>query len=259
MMDEPSGRDCLLIIQCDSGHINLDLIACARYRIYDIRAKVLLNNSKQAGVTHVVFVINLPVKVAHPSFVGFQGDPWVSCHIDQLRPSKENAITPEMQEVSISDLFYGGLESEQQEFEQQTPHFSGASVNKESEQEELEKEQWKEEEIHNKEIIIEGEEDTENSYSLKKTLEEERETVKVEGNHLHKIPMRPKEKYTQCVRLNGCIQAAASRLQDSSSQNKQRIAERVRLLMSLVPHKPTFPLGEVSKYFIHNQNVFHRT
>ena len=106
-----SERPCLLIIQCDSGHINRDLIACARYRIYDKRANALLNRSKSHHVTHVVFIVHLPVQVFQSTFVGFQGDPWVSCHIDELRPSDTNAITLELaQGTRISRLFYGALE-----------------------------------------------------------------------------------------------------------------------------------------------------
>ena len=106
-----SERPCLLIIQCDSGHINRDLIACARYRIYDKRANALLNRSKSHHVTHVVFIVHLPVQVIQSTFFGFQGDPWVSCHIDELRPSDTNAITLELaQGTRISRLFYGALD-----------------------------------------------------------------------------------------------------------------------------------------------------
>ena len=49
--------------------------------------------------------------------------------------------------------------------------------------------------------------------------------------------------YTQCTRLNSCIQAAASRLQDST-KNKHRATKRVELLIQLIPQRPSFPLGE---------------
>ena len=100
----------LLIIQCDSGHINGDLIAYARYRIDDIRTKALLSRSSGSHVAYVVFVIHLPVKVAHSTFVGFKGDPWVSCHIDELRPSDKKVITfGVIKGVTISQLFYSEL------------------------------------------------------------------------------------------------------------------------------------------------------
>ena len=99
------------MIQCDSGHMNGDLIACARYRIYDERVKALDKNKIQhrVGVTHVLFIINLPHQVSSSSFVGFQGDPWISYHIDDLRPTSGNTIEP-LQAISatISELFIGG-------------------------------------------------------------------------------------------------------------------------------------------------------
>ena len=71
-----------------------DLIACARYRIYDMRAKALLQfSSGLSHTTHVLFIIHLPVQAVQSSFVGFQGDPWVSCHIDELRRSSEGTLT----------------------------------------------------------------------------------------------------------------------------------------------------------------------
>ena len=86
----------MLIIQCDSGHTDGDLIACARYHIYDMRAKALLHTEAQdISVAHVLFIIHLPVQAAGSSFVGIQGDPWVSCHIDELRQSSETTLTLE--------------------------------------------------------------------------------------------------------------------------------------------------------------------
>ena len=110
--DEGDDYDCLLVIQCDSGHMNSDLIACARYRIYDERVKALERNRIQNrnGVTHVLFIINLPHHVSRSSstFVGFQGDPWISVHIDDLRPPDGDSIEP-LQAITttISELFIG--------------------------------------------------------------------------------------------------------------------------------------------------------
>ena len=99
------------MIQCDSGHINGDLIACARYRIYDERVNALEKNKLQGrgGVTHVLFIINLPHYVSGSSFVGFQGDPWISAHIDDPRPSHGDTIEPvHAMSAKISELFIGG-------------------------------------------------------------------------------------------------------------------------------------------------------
>ena len=169
---ENSHKDCLVVIQCDSGHINSDLIACARYHVSDMRAKA--NKLDKANkpddfnfVTHVLFIIHLPVQAAQSSFVGFQSEPWVSYHIDELRDSDHGHIIPEeAQKTSISELFYGA----------QQPNMKGADI------------------------------------------------------------------YKQCVRLNSCIQAAASQLHDST-WNKHRAAKRVELLIKAIPHDPKFPLG----------------
>ena len=96
-------QKCLVIIQCDSGHLNGDLIACARYRIYDLMARI-----DEGQTTHVLFVIHLPQQVASSSFVGFQGDPWISAHIDDLRPPSDNTVAPNIAStITISELFMG--------------------------------------------------------------------------------------------------------------------------------------------------------
>ena len=108
--DEEDKQNHLLVIQCDSGHLNGDLIACARYRVYDERVNALNKNKIQNrdGVTHVLFIINLPHQVSSSSFVGFQGDPWISCHIDDLRPTSSDTIEPlHAIAMNISELFIG--------------------------------------------------------------------------------------------------------------------------------------------------------
>ena len=108
--DEGDTQNRLLVIQCDSGHLNGDLIACARYRVYDERVNALNKNKIQnrEGVTHVLFIINLPHQVSSSSFVGFQGDPWISAHIDDLRPTSSDSIDPlHAIAKNISDLFIG--------------------------------------------------------------------------------------------------------------------------------------------------------
>lgn len=99
-------NESLLIIQCDSGHLNGDLIACARYRIEDERQKV----KKQESPTHVIIIINLPhqVQLKHDSaFAGFQGGTWISAHIDSISISSELDLTIEdALNTPISQLFY---------------------------------------------------------------------------------------------------------------------------------------------------------
>lgn len=155
---------CLIVIQCDSGHVNGDLIACARHRICNMRAKARTNDYH--SITHVLFIVRLPVHTVNLSFVGFQSEPWISYHIDKLSAGEMGDIGFEYtQKISISKIFHDEVEASR-----------------------------------------------------------------------------------ACCRLNRCIPAAASRLQDFS-QNKCRAAKRVELLINAIPCDPKFPLGECICYF----------
>lgn len=90
----------LLVIQCDSGHLSGDLIACARYRVSDIRMNAAHRN------THVLFIVHLPRKVPTSSFVAFQGDPWICAHVDNLFSDNYTLSLHTALKLSISELFY---------------------------------------------------------------------------------------------------------------------------------------------------------
>ena len=174
------------MIQCDSGHLNSDLIACARYRIYDKKTEATLQNEGE-GCTHVLFIVYHPRQVGSSSFVGFQGDPWISTHVDNLR-AKDNTITlHEAMGASISQLFYSKeADSEEKEAPIKTATFQ---------------------------------------------LFSDAAQLPVEKNY-----------NAQFRRLHGCIQQAASRLQDSA-KNKARATKRVAILVTLIPRNPSFPPG----------------
>lgn len=92
----------LLIIQCDNGHENIDLIACARYRTRDERNKL----ESYMGVTHVVFVVQLPRMNGGTKFPSFQGGPWITTHIDDLRGNDNTSDTiKEAMRLPISSFF----------------------------------------------------------------------------------------------------------------------------------------------------------
>ena len=97
-----------------------DLLACARYRIDDERAK--LNWREGQGSTHVLFVIHLPrqAETQKSSFVGFQGGSWISAHIDDIRAPSESALTlDDALSSPISQLFYSRrFESEPEPIEE---------------------------------------------------------------------------------------------------------------------------------------------
>ena len=105
----------LVIIQCDAGQTTQDLIACARYRTYDLRA--------QDTSTHILFVIYVPRNCSNSSSFGFQGDPWISFHIDNLRSHSDSAV-PVGQSItmSMSELFIGNQREIEDESETDNEH-----------------------------------------------------------------------------------------------------------------------------------------
>ena len=106
-----TGEDCLLIIQCDAGHLNIDLIACARHRIIDERVSALQMSTDTDQyvlfqATHVVFIVQLPKQAGGTKFVGFQGAQWYSVHIDDLNPPKDLSFDlPNAFYHSMSEIF----------------------------------------------------------------------------------------------------------------------------------------------------------
>ena len=250
----------MVVIQCDSGHSNGDLIACARNRIYDVR-------SEKERDTHVVFVIHLPHQAANSSFVGFQGDPWISVHIDDLRPTSESTIMPyEAMSTAISQLFLGhaapsdrfelpmDAANTQEEVESDIEMDSQVSRPslREGEGEgerggtqippEGEGESMDEDELppvdHDRDRMSEGSgpEDSEDE-----KMQEETAGGVEEAQPLTSLP-------PQCQRLHGCIQAAASKLQDN---NKRRATQRVEILVNLVPKDIPLPLGKLRTVYVH--------
>ena len=121
----------ILIIQCDCGHLHSNLIACARHKVIDeivvpqtstkgdkaedINDKA--NNESASRKTehstvHVVFIVQLPRKAGGTNFVGFQGGNWLSVHLDDLRPLKENELSFQSAvQCSISEIFYSMYQS----------------------------------------------------------------------------------------------------------------------------------------------------
>ena len=102
------GAEGLLLVQCDNGEANFNLIACCRYLVEDIRRRTI-EDIIQTSVKpiHIIFIIQLP-KIAGgcQHFVGFQGGKWQSAHIDELLESNEQL--PQIEQLinrSVSDLF----------------------------------------------------------------------------------------------------------------------------------------------------------
>ena len=209
----------------------------------------------------MVFVIHLPHQMANTSFVGFQGDPWVSVHIDDLRPTSNSTIMPyEAMDTRICELFLGGTPSDQ--FGTPMDQRGAASMDDEESDLEmdsraskasgsanvpqrppLEKENDEGERMDEGQVPPDDDRMSEGSsaeHSGGETMEVEHPVasngVRHELSHLDPLPT------PQCWRLHGCIQAAASKLQDD---NKRRATQRVEILVNLIPKDIPLPLGKL--------------
>ena len=69
----PPGATRLVILQCDSGDMHSDLIACARYNITNEHNQTRLTADDSDGIVYVLFIVQLP-RIAGGCFVGFQVD-----------------------------------------------------------------------------------------------------------------------------------------------------------------------------------------
>jgi len=62
----------LLILQCDSGDVHSDLIACARYNVTNEHNQTdLTEDGTETGIVHVLLIVQLP-RIAGGCFIGFQ-------------------------------------------------------------------------------------------------------------------------------------------------------------------------------------------
>ena len=127
-MEQEIGGHKILIIQCDCGHLYSNLIACARHKVIDeivvpqtstkeektenINDKESASKETEHSIVHVVFIVQLPRKAGGTNFVGFQGGDWLSVHLDDLRPLKENELSfQNAVQCSISEIFYSMYQS----------------------------------------------------------------------------------------------------------------------------------------------------
>ena len=120
-------NDVLLIVQCDSGHLNGDLLACAKYRLDDIiqeeSSRIYQLDTpmspeqevasppigKPKGCFHVLFTVYLPRKHGSnkSSFVSFHGGEWICTHIDDFFPVQSfSPVTLEDSGQLLSELFH---------------------------------------------------------------------------------------------------------------------------------------------------------
>lgn len=102
----------MLIVQCDAGDLNCNLIPCARHLLVEQRTTAEQDFAESVGhgpssFVHMVMIVQLPRLVGGcQTFAGFQGGQWVSVHIDELRPPTGQIPAIQfMVDRSVSDLF----------------------------------------------------------------------------------------------------------------------------------------------------------
>ena len=226
-------HDRLVVIQCDSGHLYSDLIACARYRMFDLMAR-----GDEEQTTHVLFIIHLPRQLTC-SLVGFQGDPWISCHIDDLMPSEaDSAIELDgvLGETLISDLFMGNLPlneknrtcevtSVSSSYENKYDHSNGAGIDSNESPSEVQ--------FNDVEDTSVSEDYKENGEQCQQSEMWEERSESLDS----KVPSMSQGSSVRPTRkpfyrnLYKCIQPAASKLKDITMK---RSTERVNILVGLI-------------------------
>ena len=227
------------------------------------------------GDTHVALVIHLSHQAVNSSFISFQGDPWMSVHIDDLKLTSDSTILLyEAMETAISQLFLENI----------TPNDWFSSLTEEGDTSNEKKEEGNDiemdckpskplaeqaadavngqippMEIDENDRVDEDElptseermsESSQSDHSAEEVMEEDNLTTTITA-----CDEQPKQLtlLPQCHRLHSCIQAAASKLQDD---NKRRATQRVEILVNLVPMNILLPLGKLSiNFVIYNNGI----
>ena len=268
------------------GYIADDLIACARNRVYDMRAKAARESKSHKNLdpndehteaedvvfgTHVLFIVYLPVQTLHSSLVGFQGDPWISAHIDEIRPSSESILTLDIaQGVSISKHFYGPLEDDELSEQINPPLLPESHADFGPNVQQINNVGGPNTQVllpaPNSQVLASGSGPTtqvvvpsgagpvghQQMISSVPSLGEQQEEEMAQAAPKPANIPQPQCKiisrmYTQCRRLHVCIQAAASRLVHLTP-NKKWATKRVEWLTDFIPREPTFPIGKLHMY-----------
>ena len=252
----------ILIIQCDCGHLHSNLIACARHKVIDeivvpqssgkgdktedsdkaktedsdkTKTESESNKDDKLGsksLVHVVFIVQLPRKAGGTNFVGFQGGDWLSVHLDDLRPLKENELSFQSAiHCSISDIFHN-------------MYHSFTSTTFEKEDKPMPVEQGIE--------LLSLEQEVESSSLEQKIdpsqLEEELKQSEHAQNQSLSLNVSqsldvPSSKFQSVTfnanrRLRDLIQMACSWLYDTE-QNRERTTKRISILTDLIPTEST--------------------
>ena len=107
--------DAYVLAQCSSGHLNKDLISCARYKAIDELENFRQREEWEVDYVgrerriHIIFIVSLPKTPGGTRFPSFQGGKWLCVHLDDLRSPEANTLTF-MAAIHhpLSELFYPG-------------------------------------------------------------------------------------------------------------------------------------------------------
>ena len=219
-----------------------------------------MQNPGQAGSTHVLFVIHLPQQEIRSSFVGFQGDPWISSHIDDLRRTNHDSDTlNKAMTMPMSSLFiFSDAEQKEpipigslaeDEFEELQPFSETSVLSPERTVDHItaDLEEFMEQPVHEKpndDMLLQHYESEDNTKATELMMESstiqksDQETCNEDVSFLHWQPQTKALKKSGCFdQLHSCIQAAVLRLQDST-KNMERATELLKLLVDLIPRSP---------------------
>lgn len=185
----------MLLVQCDAGDLNCNLIPCARHLLVEQRSTAEQDFLESVGhnpssFVHIVLIVQLPRLVGGcPTFAGFQGGRWLSIHIDELRPPTGQIPAIQfMVDRSVSELF---------DVAPSTTQVDEMEVEEEQEQEEV------------------------TDIDMETTAD-----VSPIDSNLDKVDI--------VSLLRSCVQAAVARIDDESSR-PSRSTRRIELMLSLLP------------------------
>ncbi|XP_078611724.1 E3 ubiquitin-protein ligase RNF213-like isoform X2 [Branchiostoma floridae x Branchiostoma japonicum] len=233
-------QESVLIVQCDSGHTNSNLIACARYCVQDEQTQV--GNT----TAHLVFIVQLP-RQPGGCFVGFQGGKWTCAHIDDLQPPQKNAPdVAQMRGKPISQLLGGHRMEEETGYMDGDAGEEGNVADGSVEMEEEGPAQGTESEV-NEDMDVDEDEELPGS-AMEESGGDTQEGMDLEDIELdltaeeEEIEPEPKttDKVTEASVLDdkmllvSCIQAAAAMLEDPKDLPKRRTVARIEKLMQLL-------------------------
>ena len=93
-----------VLLQCEDGYSNYDLISCAKFNLMEILNELKSNLNPYF---HILFIVRLLSTKRNSSFSGYCGLPWDSIHIDELRPSHHSWL-PNLNlipNLTVADIF----------------------------------------------------------------------------------------------------------------------------------------------------------